>query len=85
MAEALARFADASPTGTAPIGEFVVVLAGAEQPKEADDDAIRDALGDAFSAGASTRDAVDLVVKKLGVAKRITYRIALALNEEGRS
>jgi 16S rRNA (cytidine1402-2'-O)-methyltransferase len=85
MAEAVARFDDASPTGTAPIGEFVVVLAGAEQQKEADDDAIRDALRDALSTGASTRDAVDLVVKKLGVAKRVAYRIALALNEEGRS
>ena len=84
LTEAVARCEDASSTGASPIGEFVVVLAGAEQPDEADDDAICDALRDAFSSGATTRDAVDLVVKKLGVAKRVAYRLALTIHEEGR-
>jgi len=80
MVDAVARFANDSFEST-PIGEFVVVLAGAEQPEEADDEAIREALCEAFALGATTRDAVDLVVKRLGVPKRVAYRIALVINE----
>ena len=85
IADAVARFADDSPTAVTPMGEFVVVLAGAEQPQEADDDAIEQALREVLASGATTRDAVDIVVKKLGVPKRAAYRIALVINEKEKS
>lgn len=85
IADAFARFADDSPTAVTPMGEFVIVLGGAEQPEEADEDTIEHALREVLASGATTRDAVDIVVKKLGVPKRAAYRIALVINEKGKS
>jgi len=77
VANAAAHFAAINP-----IGEFVVVLAPGEHPPDADDDSIRNELAALLSLGASTRDAVDTVVKKLGSQKRVVYRLALEINEQ---
>jgi 16S rRNA (cytidine1402-2'-O)-methyltransferase len=64
------------------MGEFVVVLAAAEAPLPADEDLIKEALVHEFSAGSSTRDAVDAVVKKTNAPKRVVYALALLLNNK---
>jgi len=64
------------------IGEFVVVLAAAEAPLPADENLIKEALVHEFSAGVSTRDAVDTVVKKTNAPKRVVYALALLLNNK---
>jgi 16S rRNA (cytidine1402-2'-O)-methyltransferase len=64
------------------MGEFVVVLAAAEAPLPADEDLIKEALVHEFSAGVSTRDAVDVVVKKTNAPKRVVYALALLLNNK---
>jgi 16S rRNA (cytidine1402-2'-O)-methyltransferase len=64
------------------IAEFVVVLAAAEAPLPADEDLITEALVHEFSAGVSTRDAVDAVVKKTNAPKRVVYALALLLNNK---
>ena len=64
------------------MGEFVVVLAAAEAPLPADEDLITEALVHEFSAGVSTRDAVDAVVKKTNAPKRVVYALALLLNNK---
>jgi 16S rRNA (cytidine1402-2'-O)-methyltransferase len=64
------------------MGEFVVVLAAAEAPLPADEDLIKEALVHEFSAGMSTRDAVDAVVKKTSAPKRVVYALALLLNNK---
>jgi len=61
-----------------PKGEFVLVLGGAEPPREATDDDIRAALAREVAGGASTRDAVAAVVAELGVAKRRAYDLAIS-------
>lgn len=61
---------------TEPRGEYVLVLDGAPAPAEVTDDAIRAALEAARSGGASTRDAVAMVMERLGVAKRRVYDLA---------
>ena len=64
------------------MGEFVVVLAAAEAPLPADEDLIKEALVHEFSAGMSTRDAVDAVVKQTSAPKRMVYALALLLNNK---
>lgn len=61
----------------APRGEFVMVLAGAEAPEEAGDDQLLAALAEARQDGGSTRDAVDAVAARFGVARRRVYALAL--------
>ena len=62
-----------------PLGEYVLVLAGAATPGPADDDTIRTALRDAFAAGSSTKTAVADVSAALHVPHRHVYALALAL------
>lgn len=69
--DAVARVAAVEPRG-----EHVLVLEGAPEPDEVDDDAVRAALAAARAAGASTRDAVAEVAAALGVPKRRAYDLA---------
>lgn len=62
-----------------PLGEYVLVLAGAPAPGPASDDEIRTALQERLDAGLSTRSAVAEVVAALGAPKRTVYNIALGL------
>jgi 16S rRNA (cytidine1402-2'-O)-methyltransferase len=64
---------------TEPIGEHVLVLAGAPPAPPPDDEAIRSALRAALAAGASTRDAAAEVAASLGLPRRRVYELALAL------
>jgi 16S rRNA (cytidine1402-2'-O)-methyltransferase len=59
-----------------PRGEFVVVVDGAPPPPEPTDDDIAEALHQARGEGRSTRDAVDEVVGRLGVARKRVYALA---------
>jgi 16S rRNA (cytidine1402-2'-O)-methyltransferase len=59
-----------------PRGEFVVVVDGAPAPPEPTDDDIADALRAARGAGRTTRDAVDEVAARLGVARKRVYALA---------
>ena len=63
------------------IGEFVIVLAGAEPAAGATDEQLLDALRAELAAGASGRDAVDAVSADLGVARRRVYQLMLSLSE----
>ena len=65
-------------------GEFVVVLAGAIEPGVADE-AVRAALAERLSAGASVRDAVSFVEATLGASHRVAYAMAVELQSEGES
>ncbi|HEY6531782.1 MAG TPA: 16S rRNA (cytidine(1402)-2'-O)-methyltransferase [Acidimicrobiales bacterium] len=60
-----------------PRGEYVVVLDGAPEPPEADDEAIRVALAAARADGSTTRDAVSAVATRLGVSRRRVYDLAV--------
>lgn len=71
LAEAAAHVAEREPRG-----EYVVVLAGAPEPAEADDEAVRRALDVARAEGLSTRDAAARVAVELGVPKRRAYELA---------
>lgn len=62
-----------------PLGEYVLVLAGATPDAPADDDAIRQSLTAELSTGASRKSAVATVADGLGVAKNRVYDIALTL------
>ncbi len=63
------------------IGEFVIVLAGAEPAAGATDEQLLDALRAELAGGASGRDAVDAVSADLGVARRRVYQLMLSLSE----
>jgi 16S rRNA (cytidine1402-2'-O)-methyltransferase len=67
------------PGADDPIGEFVVVIAGAPAPPPADADSIEAAAGRALAAGLSARDAAAAVADELGVPKRQAYDAVLAL------
>jgi 16S rRNA (cytidine1402-2'-O)-methyltransferase len=60
-------------------GEFVVMI-GPPGEKEADWDAIEDALGDAMRH-ASTKDAVEQIAGTFGVQKKQVYNLALKLQK----
>ncbi len=63
-----------------PRGEYVLVVAGRPvDDSPPDDDAVRDALRAELAAGASTRDAAASVARRLGVAKRTAYALAVGL------
>jgi len=61
----------------APKGEVVIVVAGAPPADEPDDQRVLAVVTEARSGGASTRDAVDEAVRRLGVSRRRAYRLAL--------
>jgi 16S rRNA (cytidine1402-2'-O)-methyltransferase len=60
----------------APRGEYAIVLDGAPEPAEVDDDAIRAAIDRERAAGASTKDAVASVAAIFGVSRRRVYDLA---------
>lgn len=60
-----------------PRGEYVLVVAGAEPPAAADDEALREALAVERAAGRSTRDAVAAVAELFGVPRRRVYDLAV--------
>ena len=64
------------------LGEIVVVLAGAPEPKPNDEHQIRRALEQRFEAGLSTRDAVTAVADALDVARRVVYAVALEIKSD---
>jgi 16S rRNA (cytidine1402-2'-O)-methyltransferase len=59
-----------------PRGEYVIVLGGAVATA-IDDDTIRAALRDELAAGATKKDAIATVSKRLGVPKRRVYALAI--------
>jgi len=62
-----------------PRGEYVLVISGAPADGAVpDDDAIRAALRDERRAGASTKDAATAVARRLGVARRVAYDLAVS-------
>jgi 16S rRNA (cytidine1402-2'-O)-methyltransferase len=65
--------------GTAPRGEYVLVVEGAPQRTDVTDDDIRHALHEALD-GQSRKDAVADVVDLLAVPKRRVYDLALAVS-----
>lgn len=62
-----------------PLGEYVLVLAGAAPDAPADDDAIRSALRARLAAGDTTKSAVAAVAGTLRAPKRHVYALALTL------
>lgn len=60
-----------------PRGEYVLVVAGADPPAAADDDALRGALEVERAAGRSTRDAVAAVAERFGEPHRRVYDLAV--------
>jgi 16S rRNA (cytidine1402-2'-O)-methyltransferase len=62
-----------------PRGEYVLVIAGAPHVDAVvDDDAVRAALREELAAGHSRRDAASAVARRLGVARRVAYDLAIA-------
>ena len=62
-----------------PRGEYVLVIAGATSVAAVpDDDAVRAALRVELAAGMSRRDAAAAVARRLGVARRVAYDLAVA-------
>ncbi len=76
LADAVSRCSEVEPRG-----EYVLVVAGAPAPEEADDAQLLAALDEARLAGASTRDAVAEVVQRFSAAHRRVY--ALATGRDG--
>jgi 16S rRNA (cytidine1402-2'-O)-methyltransferase len=74
LAEAAQHIAEREP-----LGEYVLVLAGATPHAPADDKAIRSSLTAELATGASRKSAVATVADGLGVAKNRVYDIALTL------
>ena len=60
----------------APRGEYVVVLDGAPESAEVNDDEIVEAISRLRAAGASNRDAATEVASALGVSRRRVYELA---------
>lgn len=61
----------------APKGEVVIVVAGSPAAEEPDDQRVLAVVSEARAGGASTRDAADEAVRRLGVSRRRAYRLAL--------
>jgi 16S rRNA (cytidine1402-2'-O)-methyltransferase len=70
--------AAARPGADDPIGEFVVVLAGAPAAAPADAGSIEAAAERALAAGLSARDAAAAVAEQLRIPKRQAYDAVLA-------
>ena len=62
-----------------PRGEYVLVVGGARDDGEADDDEVRRRLVDAIAGGATRRDATARVAAELGVARNRVYELALTV------
>ena len=62
-----------------PLGEYVIVLAGAAPGGPADDDQIRAALRERLAAGLTTKSAVAEVTAALKAPKRTVYDLALGI------
>ncbi len=62
------------------IGEFVVVLEGAEPAADATDEQLVEALKAELAEGRSGRDAVDAVADSFGAARRRVYQLMLSIN-----
>lgn len=60
------------------MGEFVLILEGAEPASEATDTELSDALAEQLDAGATGRDAVDSVSESFGVNRNRVYELMLA-------
>ncbi|MGA0878646.1 MAG: 16S rRNA (cytidine(1402)-2'-O)-methyltransferase [Ilumatobacteraceae bacterium] len=67
-----------------PVGEFVIVLAGAPAPAAASSADIDRALAARLAAGDGTKDAASHVAESLGVSKKLAYERALTLQEQPR-
>ncbi len=63
------------------LGEIVVVLEGASAAAPVGEDVVAAALRARLAAGGSLRDAVAEVAEELGVSRRDTYTLALALRD----
>jgi 16S rRNA (cytidine1402-2'-O)-methyltransferase len=72
LAAAVTRSAEVEPRG-----EYVIVLEGAPEPDDVDDDTIRRAVERELATGSSTKDTVELVADLLGVPKRRVYDLAV--------
>jgi 16S rRNA (cytidine1402-2'-O)-methyltransferase len=72
LAEAVTVFTEREP-----IGEFVIVLAGAPETALADDDVLCAALEAALATGATRKDAVAEVAAAHGVARNRVYDLAV--------
>lgn len=74
LAEAVARTAE-----TEPRGEYVIVLEGADaSPADVDDGTVLSEIAKCRQQGMSTRDTVDSVSARLGVARNRVYELAIA-------
>lgn len=80
LVEAAAHFTDHEP-----VGEFVIVLAGAPPAPGATAGAIDRALTESLDTGASTKDAAAQVADALSISKKVAYDRALALQSERRA
>ena len=67
---------------TAPRGEYVIVLAGADPAPPATDAQLIAALEAELAGGGSRRDAVAAVTDAFGVGRRRVYQLALGLDQE---
>jgi 16S rRNA (cytidine1402-2'-O)-methyltransferase len=74
LAGALERVAEVAPRG-----EHVIVLAGAPEAPDADDEALLQALRTELATGASRRDAVEAVAAAFGAPRRRVYELCLGL------
>ena len=72
LGDAVGRAAEIEPRG-----EYVIVLDGAPEI-EVDEDAIVAALRSRLAAGMSRRDAIDEVVHRFAVPRRLVYNLALS-------
>ncbi len=78
LADAVAMVAEREPRG-----EYVLVLAAADPAPAADDATLRAALAAERDGGATTRDAVDIVAARFGVARRHVYDLAVSAGDRG--
>ena len=71
----------------APLGEFTIVVAGAEAAPEApgDDGEARAFLAEEVSEGKRSREAIDEAVARFGVSRNHAYRLWLEAREEAES
>ena len=67
----------------APRGEYVLVVAGAPDSDEPDDEAIRAALADRSASGQDRRTAIVAVAQELRIPKRRVYALAHADGGDG--
>lgn len=73
--DAISRASDGLSPGVK--GEIVLVVEGAPEAADVDDGEIRTVLAEVLALGASTKDAADETARRLGVARRRAYRLAL--------